>query len=168
MKIFKIVLVHILLFVFGYTKAQLYIGTEAGYSNNYSNSDISSIVFTKKKNGGGYSIGIVAKYNFQKKVSFKSGIFLVQKKYFFMRTGDYTGVYTGFKNSYMQVPAVIQLKFQSWKNIETYISAGGFGGYWAFGKISGAMPDIFSSYENRIGNSGQASQYLSLTKYSEK
>lgn len=154
--------------VFGYTKAQLYIGAEAGYSNNYSNTDISSTVLTKNQNGGGYTAGIVTKYEYKKGISIKSGIFLLQKNYFFLRTGDYTGVYTGFKNTYIQVPATIQIKLLSRKKIEAYISAGGFGGYWAFGKIYGAMPNIFSSYENRIDNSGQGAQYLSLTKYSEK
>lgn len=168
MRIGKIVLVHILILVYGFTKAQLYIGAEAGYSTNCSNADISRAMFTNSKNGGGYAAGLVAKYDFQRRLSIESGIFLLQKNYSFIRTGEYTGVYTRFKNTYIQVPIILEIKLLSRKKTEAYLSAGGFGGYWAFGRVNGAAPNIFGSYEIGTSNRGLSSQFLSLTKYSEK
>jgi hypothetical protein len=163
----KILFAQLLLLVCNYTKAQLSAGMEAGFSNNHCNTDISSMTSTRNKNKNGYNIGIIAIYNLKRTIAIKTGISLLQKNYSFFRTNEFAGIFEVYRNTYIQIPTSFQLSLFENNKFKTYFSVGGYVGYWAFGKVKGAMPNIFNSYDS-INNSGQIAQYLSSSNYSEK
>jgi len=148
--------------------AQFSIGVKTGYSNNHLNTNISNRILTQNKNGNSTGFGLLINCKINNRIGIESSVELLQKKYSFVRNDVYTGVYESFINSYLQIPLIAQFKVIEKKKINVAISSGVYGGYWAFAKIKGAIPNIYNNISDSIGNNGQSIQYIQLAPYSEK
>ncbi|HEY4788607.1 MAG TPA: porin family protein [Bacteroidales bacterium] len=148
-------------------KAQYSIGLDGGYSYNHLNTKISNRGFTNNKNESGFNADMQINYDLYNFLRLNTGISLTQKNYSLVRDGEYLGEYETFTNTYFQIPVTIQLEIFKIKEFEFSIKTGLYGAYWAFAKVNGAIPNIFSSTDI-VGNNGQIVQYLSFVKYSEK
>jgi hypothetical protein len=159
----------LLVFIFSFDcKAQFAIGFGVGFSNNYLNTNISNRTFTQNKNGSSAGFGILVNCKINNRIGIESSVELLQKKYSFVRNGIYEGVFESFINSYLQIPVVAQFKVIEKKKINVAINSGVYGGYRAFAKIKGAIPNIYNNINDSIGNNGQSIQHIRLTSYSEK
>lgn len=146
-------------------KAQFHWGFEAGYVNNQMNASIDNQAFTKIKNGSGVGLGISGKYEFNY-ISFETGIQYLQKNYEYVRTGNFTGLFTTFANAYLQLPALISFQVYKKEKFTIEVKAGGYGGYWISSTIKGNIPDMFSII-NRTEDE-ELLQYLGTEAYREK
>ena len=162
-------LVFILLFMnslfIGYS--QLSFGVGLGYTNNHLYTDISNRVYTENKTGSGIGTSILLETHLCNRINFHSGIYILQKSYNFVRTGNYTSIYENHKNTYLQLPIIIKLSLLRREKVQFFINGGLFVSYWAFGKVKGITPNVFNSVDS-LSNNGQPKHYLNLTSYSEK
>ncbi len=148
-------------------EAQLSVGVVAGYNYNHLITDIKNREFTKNTIERGYCTGLQINYSLTNLLSLQTGIDLLQKNYSFTRTGEYTGVYETFTNSYIQLPIAVKLRLLEKRKFQIFLKAGVYGAYWAYANVKGTTLNIFNS-THTISNEGQIIQYLSLTDYSEK
>ncbi len=163
----KFFLVVPLVFFIIKSNAQFSIGISAGYANNHLQTDISNRILTQNKNGSDFAASIMLNYKCCSRINFQTEINLFDKSYSLVRSGIYEGLYTNYKNKYLQLPIIFQYKFLQNTRCQFFVDAGLFFSNWVSGKIKGAIPNVFNSYDS-INSSGQIKHYLRYTNYSEK
>ncbi|RTL47438.1 MAG: PorT family protein [Sphingobacteriales bacterium] len=166
-KSYKIVFATLALGFYFKGISQFSIGFSAAYTNNHLQTDISNRTFTQNKNGNGFGTAIISNYKCNNKINLQTEIDLLHKDYSFVRTVNYTGIYTKYRNLYLQLPIIFQYKIFQKNKWQFFTDAGFFVSYWAFGKIKGVIPNIYSSYDS-INTNGQITHYLRYTNYSQK
>jgi hypothetical protein len=147
--------------------SQYSLGLFAGYSNNHLLTDISNRSYTQNKNGNSFGVCVAFNYEYNRSINFQSQIDLLHKDYSFVRTGNYAGIYTDYKNAYLQLPLIIQYKLSDKGKWQFFTDAGLYVSYWVFGKTKGVISNIFNSYDS-INNIGQRTHYLRYASYSQK
>lgn len=173
------------------SRAQLYVGIEAGANRNYLVSNTADKPFFEYQPSYGYSVGASFRYSFPSISSWFGGIqavpTFVQKNYRIQRTGDYSPMFQQTNNSYLQLPVMAQFKFGGHINktqtLHGILNLGGYGAYWMSGHIHGRAlvplgDDSYESFDtkyefdntkdNRIelgGIAGAGLQYELKNKY---
>ncbi len=125
------------------SKAQLYIGLEAGGNQNYLITNISNLVSAEYVPINGFNIAIPIQYKVNDWFALEAAPGLIQKNYQMQRTGFYAGVYQLTKNNYFQVPLTAQFSFGGNK-LKGYLDLGGYVAYWASSHIKGAFANALN------------------------
>lgn len=146
--------------------AQMSIGIEGGYTNNFLKTSIMNRSYTRQVNLGGYSVGVFCKRSVSKVFAVRVGIELMQKNYSFERTEKYKGIYENYYNTYCQLPVILQIDVFKRKKVKLAFNTGVFCAYWTFSKLKGTIPNAFNT-TNEMDNDGQSIQNFKLTNYSE-
>lgn len=131
-------------------RSQLRLGPEAGISIGHIHTDFPTNTSSAiKKAAGGYTaIRLIKKINRNFYVETIPG--WMQINYTVKRTGDLSGVYTTYHNSYLQFPLLAN--YVVGKKLRFSAGAGLYGTYWLSGSEKGKIPDIFSA--SNSGSSG--------------
>ena len=125
------------------SKAQFYIGLEAGGNQNYLITNISNLVSAEYVPINGFNIAIPIQYKVNDWFALEAAPGLIQKNYQTQRTGYYSGVYQLTKNNYLQIPLSAQFSFGG-KKLKGYLDLGGYAAYWASSHIKGKTPNMLN------------------------
>lgn len=147
------------------TIAQLAVGIEGGYTHNYFNSHNNGAP-VKNKQLAGFNTALIVHYPVKHWLAIQSGAGIIQKNYSFNRTGNYTGVYQSFTNTYAYIPLTV-LAAWNHKKINYYGKLGWYAAYWLSARTTGAVPNLLNTYSN-VNNNGIITDYFLLTRYNEK
>lgn len=146
---------------------QYSVGLSSGYAINRSDQNISDRSFTSLQNGAATSIGFFINYKVNENVDLQTGIEKTGKKFTIKRTGIYSGVFTIFSNSYLQIPITTKLNIFRRRDFFLQLDIGIFVGYWVKAKVKGKIPNVYDSMNDTLtNNSGQRIQNIQLTSYS--
>lgn len=146
--------------------AQMYIGIEGGYTNNFLNTSVMNRSYTRHVNLGGYNVGVFCKRSVSKVFAVRAGIELMQKNYSFERTEKYKGIYENYYNTYCQLPVTLQIDVFKRKKVNLAFNTGVFGAYWVSSKLKGTIPNVFNT-TNEMDTDGQSIQNFKITDYFE-
>jgi hypothetical protein len=140
------------------SRAQWFVGVEAGANRNYLISNTADKPFFDYQPSYGYSVGASVRYVFPKLSSWFGGIQVVptyiQKNYRIQRTGDYSPMYEQMTNSYVQLPVIAQFRFGGHigktQTLHGILNLGGYGAYWMAGHEKGRAISPFDpgNYES--------------------
>jgi hypothetical protein len=138
------------------SRAQLFVGVEAGANRNYLISNTSDKPFFEYQPSYGYSVGASVRYTFPKLSSWFGGIQAVPtfmtKNYRIQRTGEYSAMYQQTDNTYLQLPVMAQFRFGGHLNkaqtLHGILNLGGYGAYWMSSHSHGRAMSPFDSNEN--------------------
>ena len=144
--------------------AQVAIGPVLGASRNYLYTDISQMSYTRLDPDNGLVTGAKVQYHLTKKLWLHASPGFLKKNYSYVRSGPYTGIYTSYLNSYLQLPLAISLELKR-KQLSVYMSAGVYWAYWIKATVKGAIADIYSAADS-TGSNGQLTETLRLVDYS--
>ncbi len=126
-----------------HVNAQLYIGVEAGGTQNYLMTNVSSLNATEIVPKNGLAISAVIEYKVKDWFSLEATPGFIQKNYQMQRTGYYNGIYEKTTNDYLQLPLAAKFYFGS-KKLKGFMTLGGYAAYWTSSHIKGAMPNILN------------------------
>jgi hypothetical protein len=146
--------------------AQYSIGLEAGVDWNKMHTDTRSLTYTNKIAENGFVVSIPVSYQINNWLSLRAAIMYLHKSYSYLRTGAYTGAYTTFVNTYLQLPLMGSVTFGSNK-FKVRLNGGVYSAYWIRGKLKGKIPNIYN-IEETIDRSGQITETFSLTSFNQK
>ena len=156
------------------SKAQVYVGIEAGANKNYLISNTADKPFYEYQPLNGFSVGIPVRYAFPNVAwfgGFQATPSFVQKNYRIQRTGFYEPIYQDNINSYVQLPLMAQFRFggniSKTQSLHGILNLGGFGEYWMMGKIKGRTlspmdPSNFQSYDESYEFSSEKDRRIQL------
>ena len=161
--------IYILLcfFIIKSLNAQYSIGVFSGYTNNHLHTNISNRLLTENKNGNSFSTGLIFKYAYKNKIQLLTELDLLQKNYSFVRKGIYEGIFANYRNTYLQLPVIIEYKLLQNSKWELWVDVGFFVSYWVDGNIKGVISNVFDSYY-AVDATGVMTNYLRFTDYSQK
>ena len=154
-------------FIIKSLNAQYSLGVFTGYTNNHLQTNISNRTFTENKNGNSFGAGIILNYQCSNKIHLQTEMNLLHKNYSFVRTGNYEGIFTNYRNAYLQLPVIIQYKFIQKHKWQFFAETGFFVSYWVDGRINGVIPNVFDSYYT-VDGAGVITNYLRFTSYYQK
>jgi hypothetical protein len=140
------------------SRAQWFVGVEAGANRNYFISNTADKPFFDYQPSYGYSVGASVRYAIPGIASWFGGLQVVptyiQKNYRIQRTGDYSPMYSQMTNSYLQLPVIAQFKFgghiSKTQTLHGILNLGGYGAYWMAGHETGRAVSPFdaTNYES--------------------
>jgi hypothetical protein len=155
---FTFILIHI------HSYSQVTVSFGGGYTQNEIETKIHASN-TEVESNNGLQLSILCKKEINRTFSLRTGIDYIQKNYSQLKTGAYAGAYNCYKNLYLQIPLILQVKAFEKNKIRISGNLGIYSGYWLVGKIDGVIPNIFDS-TNSVSENGTNSQYFSYTSYS--
>lgn len=123
-------------------QAQFEIGISGGYNNNYLHTSTGYRAFTKYDHQPGFVVGIPIQYHFNDWLAIEADPSYIQKNYEESRDHFFDGIYQKNTNSYIQLPLMAHFSFGG-SELKGFFNAGGYGAYWAGGRIKGAMANAF-------------------------
>lgn len=145
---------------------QLSLGTLAGISDNFLNSNISNQPYTLNRSKVGYSFGAKMDYWLPGKFGLEANLEVIQKNHSTERTDSFYGIVENYINTYLQVPVGVNWRFGK-KKVCGFVGMGGYLGYWLAGRTKGRIPDILNANDSIYPN-GQGSELIRLVNYDEK
>lgn len=133
------------------SRAQLFVGLEAGGNRNYLISNTSDKPFFDFQPSYGYSVGASVRYEFSSISSWFGGIQAVptymMKNYRIQRTGAYSPMYQQTNNTYLQLPVMAQFRFggqiSKTQSLHGILNVGGYGAYWMSSNLKGRAQSPF-------------------------
>lgn len=134
-------------------KAQFYVGLEAGATQNYLITNVSSLNSVELVPQQGIAVSAVVQYKLKDWLAFEATPGLIQKNYKMQRTGYYTGIYQQTKNNYLQLPISAKFYFGS-KKLKGFMSLGGYAAFWSLSHVKGAMPNSLNQQAYDPTNDG--------------
>src|SRR5690349_5946586 len=90
--------------------AQLVLGLSVGSGVSNISNDFNDLSYTNKVSISGLYIALTTDYALPENFILKTGFNYSQKGYKFERTGDYEGLYSVFRNTYIQLPVMLSYK----------------------------------------------------------
>jgi hypothetical protein len=126
--------------------AQLFLGVEGGPNRNYLTTSNASEPFTNYEGMKGWNIGIPVGYQFFDWLAVEATPTYIQKNFDIVRTGFFTGVYQKNNNTYLQLPINLRFSFGG-KELRGFVDLGGYGAYWASGRIKGTEANILNEVD---------------------
>lgn len=156
-------------FIITGTKAQFYLGLEAGLNKNQLYTNNANQAFTEYKKGSGLSIGIPVLYKVNDWFAVQASPSYIQKNYTIARTGYFQGVYQDNINGYIQLPIMGQFSFGD-EQFRGFVNLGMYGAYWAGSRIKGAQLNALNPVDTAYYNvaPAYASGEINLYNYNEK
>lgn len=149
-----------------FVNGQLSLGFEAGLTHNYITTNISNRSYTLNKPDFGYIIKIPVKYKIKNNKSFQIEFEYLRKNYSFKRTNTYAGIYDNYKNSYFQIPVILNFAFGK-KKISGFLNGGGYCGLWLSSSVKGTIPNILNIIDS-VNTNGQIFESIGIYSYAEK
>lgn len=126
--------------------AQLVLGLSVGSGVSNISNDFNNLSYTNKVSISGLYIALTTDYAFPENFILKTGFNYSQKGYKIERTGDYEGLNSVFRNTYIQLPVMLSYKIQLNNKVFIFFNAGIYTGYWLSGSTEGNVPNIFSAH----------------------
>ncbi|MGO4289556.1 porin family protein [Chitinophaga sp. RAB17] len=133
-----------LLLCYDAAQAQFEIGVSGGYNKNYLQTSSGYRAFTKYDALSGFVVGIPIQYHFNDWLAIQADPSYIQKNYEQSRNHFFDGIYQKSTNTYIQLPVMAHFSFGG-KKLKGFFNAGGYGAYWAGGRIKGAMANVFNN-----------------------
>jgi Outer membrane protein beta-barrel domain len=127
-------------------RCQWFVGLEGGPNMNYLTTSNASEPFTNYDGMHGWNIGIPVGYQFFDWLAVETAPTYIQKNYDIVRTGFFTGVYQKNYNTYLQLPLNVRFSFGG-KALRGFVDMGGYGAYWASGRIKGTEANILNEVD---------------------
>jgi Outer membrane protein beta-barrel domain len=124
-------------------RSQFFVGVEGGTNMNYLTTSNASEPFTNYDGMRGWNIGIPVGYQFFDWLALETAPTYIQKNFDIVRTGFFTGVYQKNYNTYYQLPLDLKFSFGG-KELRGFVDVGGYGAYWASGRIKGTEANILN------------------------
>jgi len=138
------------------SKAQFYLGIEAGGNKNYLITNNSAQSFTTYNSASGISIGIPVLYQFNEWFALQASPSYTQKNYQINRTGFFQGIYQKNTNGYIQLPIMGNFSFGG-EQLRGYANLGVYGAYWLSGNVKGTEPNILNPNDTAYSSSNPSS-----------
>jgi hypothetical protein len=116
-----------------------YLITEVGYRND-----------TEYKPIGGYAYGVAVQYQLWPHVALATGIGWGQKNYQWQRTDYYEGTYTRYRNTFLQVPLLVQFSIPivpKWPRLHAFAEGGIVAQNWLKKEAAYRLPSIMQLNE---------------------
>ncbi|MFC6102407.1 porin family protein [Olivibacter domesticus] len=151
------------------TQAQLEVGISGGYNKNYLYTSTGYRAFTKYDAVSGFELGVPIQYHFNEWLAIQAEPSYIQKNYEQNRSHFFEGVYQKNTNSYIQLPLMAHFSFGG-KQLRGFLNIGGYGAYWASGKVKGAVANVFDNGPE-IPDDQDIDEYFQLNQphhYNEK
>jgi hypothetical protein len=126
--------------------AQLFLGVEGGTNMNYLTTSNASEPFTNYDGMRGWNISIPVGYQVFDWLAVETAPTYIQKNFDIVRTGFFTGVYQKNYNTYYQLPLDLRFSFGG-KALRGFVDLGGYGAYWASGRIKGTEANILNEVD---------------------
>ncbi len=135
------------------------IGFSADITQNKLNAKfIDQSQFIKEKQGMGLDLLLLYKINSLILVAASPGV--IQKSY----SIEYvSGAYQYFKNSYVQIPVLLQFDKKLNARLKMFFDGGFCGGYWVFGRTKGLIPNVFNVIDSTTSQG--STEYIMLQYY---
>ena len=127
-------------------RCQLFLGVEGGPNMNYLTTSNASEPFTNYDGMRGWNIGIPVGYQFFDWLALETTPTYIHKNFDIVRTGFFIGVYQKNYNTYLQVPLNLRFSFGG-KALRGFVDLGGYGAYWASGRIKGTEANILNEVD---------------------
>jgi hypothetical protein len=127
-------------------RSQFFVGVEAGPNMNYLTTSNASEPFTNYDGMRGWNISIPVGYQFFDWLALQTAPTYIQKNFDIVRTGFFTGVYQKNYNTYCQLPLDLRFSFGG-KALRGFVDLGGYGAYWASGRIKGTESNILNEVD---------------------
>jgi hypothetical protein len=130
----------ILLILFIECNAQMSGGFSLGTNqNNLDTKFLDKSTLVEKKWGMNFNFLLIYKINSLISAEISSGV--IQKNYSIKYI---SGAYQYFKNTYIQVPVLIQFNKGISSRVNLCVDFGFLGAYWAYGRTKGLIPSVFN------------------------
>lgn len=126
------------------TQAQLEVGISGGYNKNDLHTSTEYRAFTKYDATSGFELGVPLQYHLNEWLAVQVEPSYIQKNYEQSRSHFFEGIYQKNTNSYIQLPFMAHFSFGG-KQLKGFLNIGGYGAYWASGKIKGAVANVFDN-----------------------
>jgi hypothetical protein len=133
------------------SRGQLFLGVEGGPNMNYLTTSNASEPFTNYDGMRGWNISVPVGYQFFDWLSLQTAPTYIQKNFDIVRTGFFTGVYQKNSNTYLQLPLDLRFSFGG-KELRGFVDLGGYGAYWASGRIKGTEANILNESDTAYDN----------------
>lgn len=127
-------------------RSQFFVGVEGGPNLNYLTTSNASEPFTNYDGMRGWNISIPVGYQFFDWLALQIAPTYIQKNFNIVRTGFFTGVYQKNYNTYYQLPLDLRFSFGG-KKLRGFVDLGGYGAYWASGRIKGTEANILNEVD---------------------
>jgi len=129
------------------SRAQFFIGLEAGGNKNSLITNNSNQAFTSYDSKSGISVGVPILYELNDWFALKASPSYMQKNYTINRTGFFNGIYQDNINGYLQLPLMGQFSFGE-DQLKGYVNLGVYGAYWLSGKVKGAEANVLNPVDS--------------------
>jgi len=129
--------------------AQLYMGIEAGVTNNFFVTNNAAQLSTNYNSALGMEVGLPLSYQCKKWFALQADLNYTQKNYKITRTGFYKGIYQNNTNSYIQLPILANFSFGG-SRIRGFMNIGLYGAYWMSSKVKGVEPNILNLIDTAV------------------
>ncbi|WP_160292046.1 porin family protein [Pedobacter lusitanus] len=149
------------------SRAQFSVGLETGINKNTLYTNTGFDAFTQYKSSNGFNIGVPVRYDFNSYIAIQADPQYIQKNYKLARTDFYDGVYTNYRNSYVQLPVMAHLSIGD-KKLKGFLNLGAYAGYWASSHIKGTQPDIFGKSNDDLDQYTNLLQLKPGVKFDQK
>jgi hypothetical protein len=133
------------------SRGQFFVGVEGGPNMNYLTTSNASEPFTNYDGMRGWNISIPVGYQFFDWLALQTAPTYIQKNFDIVRTGFFTGVYQKNYNTYVQLPLDLKFSFGG-KELRGFVDLGGYGAYWASGRIKGTEANILNEVDTAYEN----------------
>jgi hypothetical protein len=133
------------------SRGQFFVGVEGGPNMNYLTTSNASEPFTNYDGMRGWNISIPVGYQFFDWLALQTAPTYIQKNFDIVRTGFFTGVYQKNNNTYVQLPLDLKFSFGG-KELRGFVDLGGYGAYWASGRIKGTEANILNEVDTAYEN----------------
>ena len=129
------------------SRAQFFIGLEAGGNKNSLITNNSNQAFTSYDSKSGISVGVPILYELNDWFALRATPSYMQKNYTINRTGFFNGIYQDNMNGYLQLPLMGQFSFGE-DQLKGYVNLGVYGAYWLSGKVKGAEANVLNPVDS--------------------
>lgn len=125
---------------------KLKVGLDLGYTRTAMHANLSGLIDSRYQSHYGFGVNGSVEYLIWQSIFMSSGISYLQKNYRFERTGSFSGWYTNYNNSFLNVPLLVGgyiLKTdKDERGVSLKVAAGAYGEYWLRMKRQGRYMSV--------------------------
>ncbi|MBD0257133.1 MAG: outer membrane beta-barrel protein [Cytophagales bacterium] len=145
---------------------QWLMGFAGGGALNYRLPAGSGLALASTHPGVGYHAGFSVQGGLGRRLNLRSGLHYLTKNHSVHQSGPGTGAYQQHRNTYLQLPVLLQVVLARYQRIEVCASTGGFAGYWLAGRVKGRVPNLLDTFTTLEGD-GQPFENLQWAYFNE-
>ncbi len=144
-------------------KSQIFFGAQGGISQNILSQETPNQFLTKITRDYGFEGGGILEVTIDKFFQVQIQSDYIQKNYSVIRTGNFFGINSTFKNSYLQFSLAPQIKLGQ-DRFNAAIGIGIYGAFWLSSKVTGRIPNIFRIHDS-LGVGNQILEYFEISPF---